>query len=41
MGTAGPQLRAPGQWALPDFNRELQISVGTAGHQPDAGENAR
>eukprot|EP00435_Cladocopium_sp_Y103_P000299 s5235_g1.t1 len=24
------------QWALPDFNRELQISVGTAGIQPRA-----
>ena len=36
MGTAGPQPRAPDQWALPDLNRERQISVGTAGPQPRA-----
>ena len=29
------------QWALPDLNRELQISEGTAGPQPDARGNVR
>ena len=36
-----PTANSRSQWALPDLNRELQISVGTAGLQPDARENVR
>ena len=36
-GTAGPQpAKSQSQWALPDSNRQLPITVGTAGHQPPA-----
>ena len=36
VGTAGLQPSTRSQWALPDLNRELQISMGTAGPQLQA-----
>jgi len=36
-----PTANSRSQWALLDLNSELQISVGTAGPQPDARKNVR